>query len=440
MVDFRCSKIVRRRTTSTWNDDSLGEPEHRYDRSSNREVHSATSTAQELAMPSPAFAARAAELLNSLAETRQLKQFYSVQGPLGPTVSIAGWGEVIVLCSNNYLGLANHPEVVAAGIEGLQKYGAGTASVRFICGTLRCHGEIETAIARFVGTPAALTYGSCWNANEALFPTLVGPADVILSDELNHASIIDSIRLVSKAIPREVYPHSNLPDLEAKLKAHAGKACRWVVTDGVFSMEGDVARLPELVALCREHQAMLVVDDSHGVGVLGNRGRGTPEHFGLHGQIDMLTGTLGKALGGAAGGYVAAATHAIEILQQRARPSLFSNALPATVASSARKAIEIVEREPERVAKLHANVRRVRAGLTTLGFHLHDSPTAIIPIMIGDEAEAIATSTRLLELGVLVIGFGFPVVPKGQARLRVQVSAALEDHHIQQTLDAFAKL
>jgi len=257
---------------------------------------------------------------------------------------------------------------------------------------------------------------------------------------LNHASIIDSIRLVSKAIPREVYKHSDLADLEAKLKANAGKACRWVVTDGVFSMEGDVAKLPELAGLCRQYEALLVVDDSHGIGVLGAGGRGTPEHFGLHGQIDLLTGTLGKALGGAAGGYVAAAPHVIEMLQQRARPSLFSNALPATVACSAKKAIEITEREPERVAKLHTNVARIRSGLTKLGFHLHDSPTAIIPIMIGDEAEAIAKSQRLMELGVMVIGFGFPVVPKGQARLRVQVSAALEDSHIETALDAFAKL
>jgi glycine C-acetyltransferase len=391
-------------------------------------------------MPNARFDTRAKDLLKSLADSRQLKQFYHVTGSLGATATIEGHGEVIVLCSNNYLGLANHPEVVAAGIEGLKKYGAGTASVRFICGTLDCHREIEQTIARFVGTEAALSYVSCWNANEAVFPTLVGSDDVILSDALNHASIIDSIRLVSKAIPREVYPHSDLTDLENKLKAHAGKACRWVVTDGVFSMEGDVAKLPELVSLCRQYDALLVVDDSHGIGALGNTGRGTPEHFDLHGQIDILTGTLGKALGGAAGGYVAAAPHVIDMLQQRARPSLFSNALPATVACSAKKAIEITEREPERVAKLHANVARIRTGLTKLGFHLHDSPTAIIPIMIGDEADAIAKSRRLMELGVMVIGFGFPVVPKGQARLRVQVSAALEDQHIERALDAFAKL
>lgn len=391
-------------------------------------------------MPNSAFDSRAKDLLKSLTDSRQLKRFYRVIGPMGATANLERRGEVVVLCSNNYLGLADHPEVVAAGIEGLKKYGAGTASVRFICGTLDCHQQIEATIARFVGTEAALTYVSCWNANEAVFPTLVGPDDVVLSDALNHASIIDSIRLVSKAIPREVYQHSDLADLEAKLKQYASKACRWVVTDGVFSMEGDVAKLPELVALCRQYDALLVVDDSHGVGVLGKSGRGTPDHFGLLGQIDMLTGTLGKALGGAAGGYVADGPHVIEMLQQRGRPSLFSNALPATVACSARKAVEIVEREPQRVAKLHANVRRVREGLTKLGFQLHDSPTAIIPIMIGDEAETIAKSNRLLELGVLVIGFGFPVVPKGQARLRVQVSAALDEQHIQRALDAFAKL
>jgi glycine C-acetyltransferase len=312
--------------------------------------------------------------------------------------------------------------------------------VRFICGTLACHRDLEGTLARFVGAAAALTYTSCWAANEAVFPTLVGPDDVVLSDELNHASIIDSIRLVSKAIPREVYKHSDLDDLSAKLRSYAGKATRWVVTDGVFSMEGDVARLPELVALCRETNSMLVVDDSHGVGVLGGGGRGTPEHFQLLGQIDVLTGTLGKALGGAAGGYVAASQAAIDVLQQRARTSLFSNALPATVAMSAKTAVEIVEREPQRVQRLHANVRRVREGLTRLGFRLHDSPTAIIPIMIGDEAEAIAKSNRLMELGVMVIGFGYPVVPKGQARLRVQVSAALMDSHIERALEAFAKL
>jgi len=344
-----------------------------------------------------------------------------------------------VLCSNNYLGLADNPEVIAAGVEGLNKFGAGTASVRFICGTLECHRRIEERIAQFVGTEAALTYVSCWNANEAVIATVAGPEDVIISDELNHASIIDGCRL---ARPRErlVYKHGDLADLEAKLKSTDGSAVRWVISDGVFSMEGAVARLPDLVRLCRVYNAMLILDDSHGIGVLGETGRGTPDHFGLLGQIDIITGTLGKALGGAAGGYVAGKQHLIHLLVPRSRPGLFSNALPATVAFSANKAIEIVQREPQRVQRLHQNVERVRSGLKKLGFTCPDSPSAIIPIMIGDTAEAIAKSKRLMEQGVWVVAFGYPVVPQGQARLRVQVSAALDESHIQKALDAFATL
>ena len=385
------------------------------------------------------FQDRTKTLLDGLRDSGQHKHFFSLTGPLGATAHVEGHGEVLVLCSNNYLGLADHPEVIAAGIAGLETYGAGTASVRFICGTLACHREIEETIARFVGTERALTYVSCWSANEALIGTVAGEHDVLISDELNHASIIDGCRLARKTA-RDIYRHSDLADLESKLRLHADKDVRWVVTDGVFSMEGDVARLPELVELCRRYDAILIVDDSHGVGVLGRSGRGTPDHFDRLGQVDILTGTLGKALGGAAGGYVAAAGHVIELLEQRSRPSLFSNALPATVACSARRAIQIVEREPARVAKLHDNVRHVRSGLSRLGFELHDSPTAIIPIMIGDTAEAIQKSRRLLELGVMVIAFGYPVVPQGQARLRVQVSAALESHHIERALDAFARL
>jgi glycine C-acetyltransferase len=391
-------------------------------------------------MPNTRFEQRTAQWLDELQATGQLKPFYTLTGPLGATAHLEGYGEVIVLCSNNYLGLASDPEVVAAGHEGLRQYGAGTASVRFICGTLACHRELEAALAHLVGTEAALSYTSCYAANEAVFPTLVAPDDAIFSDALNHASLIDSIRLVDRRVPREVYAHADLDDLKRRLQAHAQAACRWVVTDGVFSMEGDVAPLPELVALCRQYEAVLVVDDSHGVGVLGALGRGSPEHFGLLGQIDLLTGTLGKALGGAAGGYVAASGPVIRLLAQRSRPSLFSNALPATVACSARRAIELMQAQPQRLARLHAHARRLREGLKALGYTVHDSPTAIIPILIGDEAEALAKSRRLLELGVLVIGFGYPVVPKGQARLRLQVSAALEEHHLARVLDAFARL
>jgi glycine C-acetyltransferase len=357
-----------------------------------------------------------------------------------PIVRIEGKGDVLVLCANNYLGLADHPDVIAAGVQGLKDFGAGTASVRFICGTLTCHRRLEAKIAEFVDTESSLTYVSCWNANEALFPTLVGPEDAVLSDELNHASIIDGMRLMAKSVNKKVYRHSDLDQLESLLKETSSHPCRWVITDGVFSMEGDVARLAELVQLCRNYDALLVVDDSHGIGVLGKSGRGTPEHFNLLGEVDVLTGTLGKALGGAAGGYIATSRTAIEVLEQRARPSLFSNALPATVAYSAHKAIEVLQDNPSLVARLHANVKRFRDGVARLGFECSPSPTAIIPIMIGDEAEAIRKSARLFELGVMVIGFGFPVVPKGQARLRVQISAALSDAHIDRALDAFAKL
>jgi glycine C-acetyltransferase len=359
-------------------------------------------------------------------------------GPLGPTARLEGVGEVIVLCSNNYLGLADHPEVIEAAHQGLRDYGAGTASVRFICGTLGAHRKVEQTIARFSGTEASLTYVSAWNANEALIPTAAAPEDVLISDELNHASIIDGCRLAKAE--RTVYRHGDMSELDAKLKQFKDKAVRWVITDGVFSMEGAVAKLPEILRLCKQYEAMLIVDDSHGVGVLGKGGRGTVEHCNLMGQVDIITGTLGKALGGAAGGYVAAKQHVIDLLIQRSRPSLFSNALPAATAYSSNKAIEIVEREPQRVAKLHANVKAVRDGLRSRGFDAQDSPSAIIPIMIGDTAEAIRKSRRLLELGVWVVAFGYPVVPQGKARLRVQVSANLESAHVEKALDAFAKL
>lgn len=391
-------------------------------------------------MPNKNFDNSAAEIVSSLTSSGQLKPFYDITSPMRPVVEIKGKGEVLVLCANNYLGLADHPEVIEAGVQGIRDYGAGTASVRFICGTLECHRTLEQKIAEFVGTPASLSYVSCWNANEALFPTLVGPDDIVLSDELNHASIIDGMRLMSKKISKTVYRHSDLEDLENKLKESMSHSCRWVVTDGVFSMEGDVAKLPELVALCKQYDAMLVLDDSHGIGVLGKTGRGTPEHFDCLGEIDVITGTLGKALGGAAGGYIAASEDAIRVLEQRARPSLFSNALPATVAYSAAKAIDVVQKDPSIVTRLHSNVKTIRDGLANLGYECAPSPTAIIPIMIGDEAEAIKKSAALFEMGVMVIGFGFPVVPKGEARLRVQVSAALTDENIQQALDAFAKL
>ena len=343
-----------------------------------------------------------------------------------------------MLSSNNYLGLANHPQVVAAGIDGLQHYGAGTASVRFICGTFTVHRELEQKLADLVGTQAALTYVSCWNANEGLMPLIVGEGDCILSDELNHASIIDACRLTRRA-ERLVYKHSDMADLEAKLIEHASARVKVIVTDGVFSMEGDIARLPEICALARQYQAVVVMDDSHGTGVLGATGRGTAEHFNMLGQVDIITSTLGKALGGAAGGFVAASRPIIDYLIQRSRPQLFSNALPTSVACSALKAVDILLHEPERVSRLHDNVTYFRTELKKLGYQPLESPSAIIPIIVGDTARAIRLSEKLYEAGVWVTGFGYPVVPEGSARLRVQISAA-QKNTPQRALAAFAAL
>lgn len=390
-------------------------------------------------MNTTSFEARTRALLNEQRQSGTYKHLQYIVGPMGPTVNLEGRGDVICLCSNNYLGLANHPEVVAAAHAGLDQYAAGTASVRFICGTFTCHREIEETIATFAGTEAALTYVSCWCANEALIGTIVGPNDVIFSDALNHASIIDGCRL---ARPRErmVYAHGDHADLEAKLKANMDADARWVITDGVFSMEGAVADLAGLVEMCKRYDARLIVDDSHGVGVLGRTGRGTPEHCDVLGRVDIITGTLGKALGGAAGGYVAGSQDLIDLLVQRSRPSLFSNALPPTVACSAKQAITLLQRDTVLMDRLRANVARIRTGLIALGYECQDSPSAIIPIMIGDEAEAIRKSEQLLDLGVWVVAFGYPVVPKGKARLRVQVSAALTDKHIDQVLTAFGEI
>ena len=387
------------------------------------------------------FESRTQQILTSLKESGQLKHLQTIEGPMGATVKLRGYGEVACFCSNNYLGLADHPEVVEAGIEGLRRYGAGTASVRFICGTFECHETLEARIAELYGCEAAYTFTSCWNANEAIFPTLCEAGDLVISDELNHASIIDGIRLaavIKKGLHKGVFRHADLADLRAKLAAARANpevtGAIWVVTDGVFSMEGDIGDLPGLRAACDEFGAYLVVDDSHGTGVMGRTGRGTHEHWGMAAtKVDYFTGTLGKSLGGAAGGYVVGSRKAIDLLIQRGRPTLFSNALPATVACSAQKAIEVLMREPQRVQRLRDNVAYARRVIREAGFEVLESPTAICPIIVHDTAKAIAMSRRLLELGVFVIGFGFPVVPEGHARLRCQVSAAHRTEH----LDAF---
>ena len=367
------------------------------------------------------------------------KKLNYLQSPQAARVRMEGRGEVIILSSNNYLGLSNQPEVVAAGTAALERYGAGTASVRFICGTFDVHRDLEAACARLVGTAASLSFVSCWNANEATPGTLLGEQDIVISDQLNHASIIDGIRL-AKAITKcqtAVYRHADLDHLVELLTAAKDRRARMVITDGVFSMEGAIAKLGDLVQICRDHDAILVVDDSHATGVLGERGRGTAEHFGLVGEIDIITSTLGKALGGAAGGFVAASAEVCDYLTQRARPQLFSNALPPTVAASSLASIEYLEAHPERVATLRANAAWFREQLLGLGFKPLPGETPIIPVILGETAAAIRMSEMLLDEGVFVTGFGFPVVPQGAARVRCQVSAAHTRDDLEQALAAF---
>jgi glycine C-acetyltransferase len=377
--------------------------------------------------------------LDALRDAGTFKRFNVLESAQGPVVRMAGRGEVIVLSSNNYLGLAAHPDVVRAGIEGLERYGAGTASVRFICGTFAPHLELERDLAELSGTEAALTYVSCWNANEAAIPTLVDERTVILSDELNHASIIDAVRL-AKPERKLRYRHSDMAELRDALRSCEPGQRKLIVTDGVFSMEGDLAKLPDIVELARAYDAIVVVDDSHGVGVLGETGRGTVEHFGMIGQVDVITGTLGKALGGAAGGYVASSHEVCELLAQRSRPQLFSNALPPTVACCARAAVGLLRSQPGLVTKLRENTVWFRSALRERGFAPLDGDAAIIPIIVGETARAIELSERLLERGVFVTGFGYPVVPEGTARIRVQMSAALERTHLERAIDAFSGL
>lgn len=350
------------------------------------------------------------------------KRLNTLTSPQAPWVEMAGRGRVLVLSSNNYLGLASDPDVVRAGKEALDRFGAGTASVRFICGTFDIHRGLEAKLAAFIGAEAALTYVSCWNANTGLTPTFLGEEDVIISDELNHASVIDGVRATRSN--RKVYAHSDMSQLEEHLKASAGCRHRFIFTDGVFSMEGDLAKLPDIMELAGRYDAVVAVDDSHGTGVMGATGRGTPEHYGLQGRVDIITSTLGKALGGAAGGFTAASAAVCDYLTQRSRPQLFSNALPPTVAGSALAAVEKLEAQPALVKKLHDNTSLFREMILEAGFKPLPGPTPIVPVILGETSFAIRMSERLLEEKVFVTGFGYPVVPQGQARIRCQISAA----------------
>jgi glycine C-acetyltransferase len=377
--------------------------------------------------------------LDALRAAGTYKSFNTLESPQGPVVRMTGRGEVIVLSSNNYLGLAEHPDVVQAGIAGLEAYGAGTASVRFICGTFEPHLELERDLAELSATDAALSYVSCWNANEAVIPTLADERTVILSDELNHASIIDAVRL-AKPERKARYAHSDMTELRDLLQSCEPGQRKLILTDGVFSMEGDLVKLPDILELARAHDAVVLVDDSHGVGVVGKTGRGVAEHFGVLGDVDVMTGTLGKALGGAAGGYVASSAEVCDLLAQRSRPQLFSNALPPTVACSARAAVHVLRSRPDLVARLRENTQWFRGALRERGFNPLDGEAAIIPIIVGETSRAIELSQRLLDRGVFVTGFGYPVVPEGTARIRVQMSAALEPVHLERALEVFVEV
>jgi glycine C-acetyltransferase len=360
------------------------------------------------------------------------KKLKTIESPIGAKIKLHDIGEVILLSSNDYLGFANHPEIIAAAQEALHQYGASTASVRFICGTQDVHQKLEQDLAELHRTEAALTYSSCWAANTGLFAAIAGPGDVILSDELNHASLIDGIRMTGKEVIRKVYNHSDMADLEKKLVTHRDAPSRMIVTDGVFSMEGDIAPLDEIVVLAKKYDALVVLDDSHGLGVMGKTGLGTAEHFGVMDQIDIFTGTLGKALAAGTGGFVAGPKAITETLVQKSRPHLFSNALPASVAAAGRRSIQLLIQNPDRVTALQKKAASFRARLSELGLSPLAGDSAVVPVIVRETATAIRLAAEMLEKGIFVTGFGFPVVPEGEARLRFQVSAAHTDEQLEQ--------
>ncbi|WP_432150715.1 glycine C-acetyltransferase [Streptomyces sp. bgisy029] len=358
--------------------------------------------------------------------------------PQSATVAVTSGGragEVLNFCANNYLGLADHPEVVAAAHEALDRWGYGLASVRFICGTQEVHKELEQRLSAFLGQEDTILYSSCFDANGGVFETILGPEDAVISDALNHASIIDGIRL-SKA-QRYRYANRDLADLEKQLKEASGARRRLIVTDGVFSMDGYVAPLQEICDLADRYDAMVMVDDSHAVGFVGPGGRGTPELHGVMDRVDIITGTLGKALGGASGGYVAARAEIVALLRQRSRPYLFSNSLAPVIAAASLKVIDLLESAGDLRDQLNANTALFRSRMTEEGFEILPGDHAIAPVMIGDAAKAARLAELLLERGVYVIGFSYPVVPQGAARIRVQLSAAHSTADVNRAVDAF---
>jgi glycine C-acetyltransferase len=360
-----------------------------------------------------------------------------ILGPQGSNILVAQ-GSVLNLCANNYLGLANHPAIVQAATTGLATHGYGMASVRFICGTQDLHKQLEQAVSEFLGTDDTILYSSCFDANGGLFEVLLGEQDAVISDALNHASLIDGIRLCKAK--RFRYAHSDMDDLEARLREASSCRLRLIVTDGVFSMDGDLAKLDRIVALAERYDAAVIVDDSHATGVLGPKGRGTPAHFGVANRIEIVTSTLGKTLGGATGGFTSGKAEVVELLRQRSRPYLFSNSLPPPIAAGALCALGLVAQGDHLRDQLRANAAFFRDELTKLGFRLVPGQHPIIPVMLGDAPLATSMAEALLNEGVYVVGFSYPVVPQGQARIRTQMSAAHTRTQLEQAVAAFAKV
>jgi len=359
--------------------------------------------------------------------------------PQGALVKLADGRELINLCANNYLGLSSHPKVIEAAHEGLRTHGYGMSSVRFICGTQDIHKELEQRLARFLGTEDTILYAAAFDANGGLFEPLLGEDDAVISDALNHASIIDGIRLCKAK--RFRYAHNDLADLEAQLQAAdaAGARFKLVFTDGAFSMDGTIARLDQIRALCDRYGALLGIDECHATGFLGARGRGTHEHRGVFGKIDIITGTLGKALGGASGGFTTGKKEVIELLRQRSRPYLFSNTVMPAIVAGSLAVLDLLESSTELRDKLADNTAWFRQAISAAGFEIKPGEHPIVPIMIGDAVKAQQLSQRILELGLYAVGFFFPVVPKGQARIRVQMSAVHDRHHLEKALEVFTK-
>ncbi|WP_409495108.1 glycine C-acetyltransferase [Amycolatopsis sp. cmx-11-12] len=377
------------------------------------------------------------DLKAGLAEIREAGLYKGervIQGPQKASVSVAG-GDVLNFCANNYLGLADHPVLVKAAQKALDRWGFGMASVRFICGTQQPHKELEAKLSEFLGTEDTILYSSCFDANAGLFETLLTDQDVIISDELNHASIIDGVRLCKAKRMR--YRNRDVADLEARLKEASGARYRMIATDGVFSMDGYLAPLDEICALAERYDALVMVDDSHAVGFTGPTGRGTPELFGVRDKVDVLTGTLGKALGGASGGYTSGRAEIVEMLRQRSRPYLFSNSLAPSITAAALATLDLLDQSSELLGKLRANTELFRRRMTEAGFDLLPGEHPIIPVMIGDAAKAGKMADLLLDQGIYVVGFSYPVVPHGKARIRTQMSAAHSTDDVNRAVDAF---